>query len=97
MIALVYIGLVMAVECPGYYKENIDKPSVNGSPATEIKWAYLDWNIFTTCCTILHSVGFIRRKTFSLLVCLEHDENEIANNHRGNHHLKEKREDNKGD
>ena len=49
VIALVYIGLVMAVECPGYYKENIDKPSVNGSPATEIKWAYLDWNIFTTC------------------------------------------------
>ena len=49
VISLIYIGLVLAVESPAYYKQNIDKES------TIIKWAYLDWNIFTTCAVTFFS------------------------------------------
>jgi len=41
LVAMVYTGLVLAIEAPFYYQENQE--------SSQIYWAYMDVNFFTAC------------------------------------------------
>ena len=43
VIALLYVAIVMIVETPFYYRQNID------NPLTEVYAFKIDWNFFSAC------------------------------------------------